>query len=200
MLEKLYNMGCLDYQKLIRIFSSKLGLSLNASFILMAILDNYRLNPNINSSNLASYTGKSKSEVEESIVELLNLDYIQIQLVMKNGKSTESYRLSPFFIKCERLLSEIRNEEEENDIKAINSVLEENLKRALARQELEQISDWLSDGKTKEGILEAVDVVKKTKNAFRMASVNKELYSSQKTSQSKGNDMISSVFAQMVKN
>lgn len=193
-------MGCLDYQKLIRIFSSKLGLSLNASFILMAILDNYRLNPNINSSNLASYTGKSKSEVEESIVELLNLDYIQIQLVMKNGKSTESYRLSPFFIKCERLLSEIRNEEEENDIKAINSVLEENLKRALARQELEQISDWLSDGKTKEEILEAVDVVKKTKNAFRMASVNKELYSSQKTSQSKGNDMISSVFAQMVKN
>ena len=190
-------MGCLDYQKLIRIFSSKLGLSLNASFILMAILDNYRLNPNINSSNLASYTGKSKSEVEESIVELLNLDYIQIQLVMKNGKS---YRLSPFFIKCERLLSEIRNEEEENDIKAINSVLEENLKRALARQELEQISDWLSDGKTKEEILEAVDVVKKTKNAFRMASVNKELYSSQKTSQSKGNDMISSVFAQMVKN
>ena len=119
---------------------------------------------------------------------------------MKNGKSTESYRLSPFFIKCERLLSEIRNEEEENDIKAINSVLEENLKRALARQELEQISDWLSDGKTKEEILEAVDVVKKTKNAFRMASVNKELYSSQKTSQSKGNDMISSVFAQMVKN
>ena len=200
MLEKLYNMGRLDYQKLIRIFSSKLGLSLNASFILMAILDNYRLNPNINSSNLASYTGKSKSEVEESIVELLNLDYIQIQLVMKNGKSTESYRLSPFFIKCERLLSEIRNEEEENDIKAINSVLEENLKRALARQELEQISDWLSDGKTKEEILEAVDVVKKTKNAFRMASVNKELYSSQKTSQSKGNDMISSVFAQMVKN
>lgn len=200
MLEKLYNMGCLDYQKLIRIFSSKLGLSLNASFILMAILDNYRLNPNINSSNLASYTGKSKSEVEESIVELLNLDYIQIQLVMKNGKSTESYRLSPFFIKCERLLSEIRNEEEENDIKAINSVLEENLKRALARQELEQIRDWLSDGKTKEEILEAVDVVKKTKNAFRMASVNKELYSSQKTSQSKGNDMISSVFAQMVKN
>lgn len=193
-------MGCLDYQKLIRIFSSKLGLSLNASFILMAILDNYRLNPNINSSNLASYTGKSKSEVEESIVELLNLDYIQIQLVMKNGKSTESYRLSPFFIKCERLLLEIRNEEEENDIKAINSVLEENLKRALARQELEQISDWLSDGKTKEEILEAVDVVKKTKNAFRMASVNKELYSSQKTSQSKGNDMISSVFAQMVKN
>lgn len=193
-------MGCLDYQKLIRIFSSKLGLSLNASFILMAILDNYRLNPNINSSNLASYTGKSKGEVEESIVELLNLDYIQIQLVMKNGKSTESYRLSPFFIKCERLLSEIRNEEEENDIKAINSVLEENLKRALARQELEQISDWLSDGKTKEEILEAVDVVKKTKNAFRMASVNKELYSSQKTSQSKGNDMISSVFAQMVKN
>lgn len=193
-------MGCLDYQKLIRIFSSKLGLSLNTSFILMAILDNYRLNPNINSSNLASYTGKSKSEVEESIVELLNLDYIQIQLVMKNGKSTESYRLSPFFIKCERLLSEIRNEEEENDIKAINSVLEENLKRALARQELEQISDWLSDGKTKEEILEAVDVVKKTKNAFRMASVNKELYSSQKTSQSKGNDMISSVFAQMVKN
>ena len=193
-------MGCLDYQKLIRIFSSKLGLSLNASFILMAILDNYRLNPNINSSNLASYTGKSKSEVEESIVELLNLDYIQIQLVMKNGKSTESYRLSPFFIKCERLLSEIRNEEEENDIKAINSVLEENLKRALARQELEQISDWLSDGKTKEEILEAVDVVKKTKNAFRMASVNKELYSSQKTSQSKGNDMISSIFAQMVKN
>ena len=193
-------MGCLDYQKLIRIFSSKLGLSLNASFILMAILDNYRLNPNINSSNLASYTGKSKSEVEESIVELLNLDYIQIQLVMKNGKSTESYRLSPFFFICERLLSEIRNEEEENDIKAINSVLEENLKRALARQELEQISDWLSDGKTKEEILEAVDVVKKTKNAFRMASVNKELYSSQKTSQSKGNDMISSVFAQMVKN
>ena len=119
---------------------------------------------------------------------------------MKNGKSTESYRLSPFFIKCERLLSEIRNEEEENDIKAINSVLEENLKRALARQELEQISDWLSDGKTKEEILEAVDVVKKTKNTFRMASVNKELYSSQKTSQSKGNDMISSVFAQMVKN
>ena len=166
----------------------------------MSILDKYLLNPNINSSNLASYTGKSKSEVEESIVELLNLDYIQIQLVMKNGKSTESYRLSPFFIKCERLLSEIRNEEEENDIKAINSVLEENLKRALARQELEQISDWLSDGKTKEEILEAVDVVKKTKNAFRMASVNKELYSSQKTSQSKGNDMISSVFAQMVKN
>ena len=56
------------------------------------------------------------------------------------------------------------------------------------------------DDKTKEEILEAVDVVKKTKNAFRMASVNKELYSSQKTSQSKGNDMISSVFAQMVKN
>lgn len=37
------------------------------------------------------------------------------------------------------------------------------MKRALARQELEQISDWLSDGKTKEEILEAVDVVKRLK-------------------------------------
>jgi hypothetical protein len=199
MLEKLYNMGCLDYQRLIRMFSSKLELSSNASFVLMSILDNYHTNPNINSTNLAAYMGKSKAEVEESIVELLNLDYIQIQLVMKNGKSTESYRLSPFFIKCERLLSELKNEEEENDIRAINSVLEENLKRALSRQELEQVSDWLSDGKSKEEILDAIDFVKKTKNSFRLASVNKELYNSQNQAPPKGNDMITSVFAQMVK-
>lgn len=200
MLEKLYNMGCLDYQRLIRRFSSNLELSSNAAFVLMAILDNYQANPNINSTNLATYMGKSKSDVEESIVELLNLDYIQIQLVMKNGKSTESYRLSPFFIKCERLLSEIKNEEMENDIKAINSLLEENLKRALSRSELEQISGWLDDGKTREEICEAIDFVKRTKNAFRIASVNKELYGGAKTTEAKGNDMISSVFAQMVKN
>lgn len=98
MLEKLYNMGCLDYQRLIRMFSSKLELSSNASFVLMSILDNYHTNPNINSTNLAAYMGKSKAEVEESIVELLNLDYIQIQLVMKMVNQLNPIGYHPFLL------------------------------------------------------------------------------------------------------
>ena len=199
MLEKLYNIGCLEYQKLIRYLQKGLKISNRTSIVLMTILDNYRENPNINATSIASYMNVSRSEVEESIVELLNLDYIQIQLILKNGKSTEYYRLSPFFKRCERLLSDLKNEAEENDIKYINSTLEEILKRPLTRNELESISSWFDDGKTKEEIIDAIEIVKKTRNVFRFQSINKELYQSQK-SISKPDPMIQSMFEKMIKN
>lgn len=199
MLEKLYNLGCLDYQRLIRSFSKELKLTTKTSLVLMAILDDYKTDNNINSLRLSTMMSIPVSDIDSCIVELLNLDYLQIQLVIKDGKSKETYRLTPFFRKCETLLNEIENEVLTSDIKIISSNLEDNLKRTLSRSELDIISNWFYDGKTKDNILDAINKVKRTKNVFRIQSVNKILYSTSSSDVIETDPMIEEMFRKMGK-
>lgn len=197
MLEKLYNLGCLDYQRLIRSFSKELKLTSKTSLVLMAILDDYKTDNNINSLRLSQIMNIPVSDIDSCIVELLNLDYLQIQLVIKDGKSKETYRLTPFFRKCEMLVNEIENEALTSDIKIVSSKLEDNLKRTLSRSELDLISNWFYDGKTKDNILDAVNKVKRTKNVFRIQSVNKILYSTSSSDVIETDPMIEEMFRKM---
>lgn len=197
MLEKLYNLGCLDYQRLVRCFSKELKLTSKTALVLMAILDDYKTDNNINSLRLSKIMNISDSDIDSSIVELLNLDYLQIQLVIKDGKSKETYRLTPFFRKCESLLNEMENEVLTSDIKIVSSKLEDNLKRTLSRSELDTISTWFYDGKTKDNILDAISKVKRTKNVFRIQSVNKILYSTSSSEIIETDPMIEEMFRKM---
>lgn len=198
MLEKLYSLGCLDYQRLIRILYSKLNLKEGTCLVLMCILDNHLSNPNLNVDDLYKASGIEKSAIESAIVELLNLDYIQIDLVMIDGKSHESYRLTPFFLKCEKLMAEIKSSENESDIGYIITVLEANLKRPLSRSEQETVSSWFDDSFTKTEIENAIKFVQKNKNVFRLLSVNKELYKESKSASVGTNETIRGVFDKMV--
>ncbi len=199
MLEKLYNLGCLDYQRLVRCFSKGLKLMPKTTLVLMAILDDYKTDNNINSLRLSKIMNIPVSDIDSCIVELLNLDYLQIQLVIKDGKSKETYRLTPFFRKCESLLNEMENEVLTSDIKIVSSKLEDNLKRTLSRSELDTISTWFYDGKTKDNILDAISKVKRTKNVFRIQSVNKILYSTSSSDIIETDPMIEEMFRKMGK-
>lgn len=198
MLEKLYSLGCLDYQKLIRVLYSKLKLSDGTCLVLMSILDNYLSNPNLDVDALHECSKIERSMIENAIVELLNLDYIQIDLVMNGGKSSESYRLAPFFMKCEKLLMEIKDSKQESDISYIISLLEQNLKRPLSRTEQETVSGWFEDMFSKSEIENAIRYVIKNKNIFRLQSVNKALYDDSKSSAVGTNETIKGVFDKMV--
>lgn len=198
MLEKLYLIGCLDYQRLIRVLYSKLNLTERTCLVLMGILDSYSFNQELNVDDLSKSSGIDKEIIENAIVELLNKDYIQIDLVMLDGKSHESYRITPFFLKCEKLLTEIKNSKQETDISHIIAMLEINLKRPLSRTEQETVSGWFEDSFTKSEIETAIKYVMTTKNVFRLQSVNKELYKDTKVSSPTTNETIKGVFDKMV--
>lgn len=197
MLEKLYSLGCLDYQRLIRKLSKGLNLTDKTSLVLMAILDNYNIDNNINSIELSKNVNIPVTDIDSAIVELLNLDYLQIQLIIKDGISKESYRITPFFQKCERLLKEIENEVLTNDTKIVSSALEQNLKRTLSRTELDMINTWFYDGKGKDAILDAINLVKRSKNVFRIQSVNKILYNTEPSESKETDPMIQEMFKKM---
>ena len=84
---------------------------------------------------------------------------------MLDGKSHESYRITPFFLKCEKLLTEIKNSKQETDISHIIAMLEINLKRPLSRTEQETVSGWFEDSFTKGEIETAIKYVKSGKSA-----------------------------------
>ena len=60
MLEKLYLIGCLDYQRLIRVLYSKLNLSERTCLVLMGILDSYSFNQELNVDDLSKSSGSRR--------------------------------------------------------------------------------------------------------------------------------------------
>lgn len=144
MLEKLYQMKMLDYEKLLRHCYRDLKLDEKNLFILLAILDEF--NGQISVLELAQKYKFEKSEIENCLANLLELDYIEIYMnILPDGKQTEAYRLSPLFKRLELLLN-AKNETEESDLTKVIERLEKASKRVLTPSELNNIVSWFEEG------------------------------------------------------
>lgn len=199
MLEILFNSNCLRYDILVRRYFKELNISEKTALILIDILDIYSQKKEFKEAYLKDYV-YTKEEIEVALVELLQGDYVEIFFeINSDGKQVESYRISPFFQKCEKMLKEKDLKTKDNyqsDIALIYSILEDKLKRTLTGLEMQMTQSWFDDDYDIQSIKDAIDAASK-QGIFRIKNVEKILY--KLDSKPKSNDAIAEVFNMMRK-
>lgn len=181
MIEKLYEEGLLDYNKLIIQNYKALELNEVDAIVLIKILDLYKKNKNIRTSKIISTTGISKKDVENSLARLIEKNIYEIYIEYKNGIGDESISLDPLFKKIADIFSDEPNDEDESEIKLTIKLIEGELKRPLTPIEFNVISEWFSlDGYNFENIKKAVvESVKANRVTFK--NIEKELLAEKKS-------------------
>lgn len=169
MLEKLFEEGLLDYQKLLNKYYQTFNLSADEYLIMLNLLSlAERRRVNLSTNSIARLTGYKMNLVGEIINNLFEKEIINIELVRKNdGKMGEIFSLKPFFVRVAEILNnEINKLEQEKiitDQEYVINELEDVFGRALSPSNLEIIRGWFSDGFTKSEIFEAIEITNEHK-------------------------------------
>ncbi len=190
MIEKLYEQGLLDYNKLIIRNYKALDLNPVDVLVLIKILDIYKTSKKIRTSKIISETGLTKREVEESMTSLMEKNIYSIYLEYKNGIGDESISLKPFFEKVEKLFEDTESVDD-SEISLTIKLIEGEIKRPLTPIEFNVISEWFSiDGYNYEEIKKAViESVKMNRVTFK--NIEKELLAAKKQSMTLSSKMTS---------
>lgn len=169
MLEKLFEEGLLDYQKLLNKYYQTFNLSADEYLIMLNLLSlAERRRVNLSTNSIARLTGYKMNLVGEIINNLFEKEIINIELVRKNdGKMGEIFSLKPFFVRVAEILNnEINKLEQEKiitDQEYVINELEDVFGRALSPSNLEIVRGWFSDGFTKSEIFEAIEITNEHK-------------------------------------
>ncbi len=197
MLEKLYKLGLLNYEKLLRMMYHNLNLSEKDVMILSAILDKF--DENIDQNLIANSYNFKISDVENCLALLLELDYMEIYMdILPDNRQKETYRLSPLFKKLELLISKQKNEPT-SEIGEVIATIEEATKRMLTPGELETISSWFEEGIS---FLKIKSEMDKLGSSLSVRNLEKALYKKEvpiKEENKKSTSNLKKVF-EMVKN
>ncbi len=164
MLEKLFEEGLLDYQKLLNKYYQTFNLSADEYLIMLNLFSlAERKRVNLSTISIARLTGYKMNQVGELINNLFEKELINIELVRKNdGKMGEIFCLKPFFNKItESLNNEINKQEQEKivtDQEYVINELEEVFNKPLSPNNLEIVRSWFVDGFSKSEIFEAIEI------------------------------------------
>lgn len=194
MLENLFEIKCLNYDKLIRLYYRNLNLDEKGAMILITILDYYSNDKALSAKKIAESSGYLITDVENTLASLLERDYIEIFLdILPNGKEIEAYRFLPLFKELESIIDKDNSKTKTNtsNISIIISMIEEEVKRTLTASELETIKSWFDDGKSFDEIKSTIN---KLKISYKVTvkEVEKSLYKVQP--KAKPNQKIKEVF------
>ncbi len=159
MIQKLYECGCFDYRKYIIDNQKTLALNSDEAIVLINMLDAYKDNKAIKSSELIKISGLTKAKCEKALNSLFERSFYEIKLVSENDISKEVVSLDNFFNKVMlQLDNKVDNLEDElsNVIKYLN----EKLNRILTSSELEIIESLVVEDRYKlEAFKKAVDIL-----------------------------------------
>ena len=163
MLEKIFEEGLLDYQKLLLRFYLKLELTHEEYFILLHLFSlAEKKRYNLSTLSLARMSGFKQTQVGEIINSLFEKNIINIELEKREDKMGETFKLTPFFLKIseifERELEEEKEAENLSDIEAIIEKIEELQGRSLSFNHLEMVRQWFSENYKKKEIEEAIKI------------------------------------------
>ncbi len=169
MLEKLFEEGLLEPQKLLNKYYQVFNLSADEYLIMLNLLIlAERKRVNLSTNSIARVTGYKLNHVGELINSLFEKEIINIELVRKNdGKMGEIFSLKPFFEKITTLLTEEIDKQEQakliTDQEYVINELEEVFNKPLTPNNLEIVRGWFSDGFSKTKIFEAIEITNKHK-------------------------------------
>ncbi len=148
MLKKLYECGCFDYRKYIIDNQKVLALNSDETIVLINMLDAYKNNTAIKSSELIKISGLTKAKCEKALNSLFERSFYEIKLVNENDISKEVISLDNFFNKVSlQLNNKIDNLEDE--LSLVIKYLNEKLNRVLTSNELEIVESLVIDDRYK---------------------------------------------------
>lgn len=163
MLEKIFEEGLLDYQKLLLRFYLKLELTHEEYIILLHLFTlAERRRYNLSTLSLARMSGFKQTQVGEIINSLFEKNIITIELEKREDKMGETFKLTPLFLKITEIfeseLEEEKNAENLSDIEAIIEKIEELQGRSLSFNHVEMVRQWFSDDYKRKEIEEAIEI------------------------------------------
>ena len=148
MLKKLYECGCFDYRKYIIDNQKVLALNSDETIVLINMLDAYKSNKAMKSSELIKISGLTKAKCEKALNSLFERSFYEIKLVNENDISKEVVSLDNFFNKVSlQLNNKIDNLEDE--LSLVINYLNEKLNRILTSNELEIVESLVIEDRYK---------------------------------------------------
>lgn len=148
MLKKLYECGCFDYRKYIIDNQKILALTADETVVLINILDAFKDNRAIKSSEIVKKTGMTKAKCERALNSLFERSFYEIKLVNENDVSKEVISLDNFF---EKVTLQLNNKFDnlEDELSLVIKYLNEKLNRILTSSELEIVESLVVEDRYK---------------------------------------------------
>lgn len=164
MVEKLFEEGYLDYQKLIFRNAQRFDLTPDEMVILTHLFNlAEKKRFNLSTNSLARLTGFKGNQVGEIVNSLFEKDLICITLEKKSDdKVGEVFSLKPFFDKISTyFMTEIKKQSELKQMSELEKLvenLESKFNKALTPTNLDVIRQWPVEGFTPEQVDEAIEL------------------------------------------
>ena len=196
MIKNVFYAGYLDYKNLILENYDKLGLNLNEALVVIRMLDLIKAKKDVKITTLSKLTMLDKKIVDEVLSHLLELNYLEISVEIKNNKGVEVYNLDSLFLSFESLFAGSYDQEEATDLA---SHIEGKLSRLLTSKELEIVTGFINDGITIKEVDQSIDRLLHKNSKISIPALEKDLYSAKTSSTSKEEDMAALKAIKMIK-
>ena len=148
MLKKLYECGCFDYRKYIIDNQKVLALNSDETIVLINMLDAYKSNKAMKSSELIKISGLTKAKCEKALNSLFERSFYEIKLVNENDISKEVVSLYNFLNKVSLQLNK-KIDNLEDELSLVINYLNEKLNRILTSNELEIVESLVIEDRYK---------------------------------------------------
>jgi DNA replication protein DnaD len=144
MLEKLYELSCLNLEKLIITYVKELGLNNDELMILLKVVDSISKNENIVETKIADSLKLDSNYVSNTIAKFIEKNYLELNIIVEKGIGKEKYSLNALFKNLEAIL----NDEKINSVDESSELitfLETKFSRSLSSKEMEMALEWSDD-------------------------------------------------------
>lgn len=140
MIEKLYELGCLNIEKLILKYPQELGINNDEVIILLKLIDVLSKGEKVKESSLAKSTNFDELFVSNTLAKLMELNIIGFGFDIKNGLGEGKYNIDPLFSQLENIIKNDTNKADNTD--KIIEFLESKLLRTLSPTEMDRVLEW----------------------------------------------------------
>ncbi len=183
MLNKLFEEGYLNFERIVLDNYKKLNISINDAAILIEFAKSYlKYDGNVYEDKLANKLNLDTNEVSNVIARFLELNILDCNYVINKGIGQTHYSLNPLFNKLETLLSS-QNETVDNTAEII-SFLESKLLRTLSSSEMDKVLMWKEDNIGIEEVNKAIEKLNSANMNVTILRLEKTLYQAPKKSDS----------------
>ena len=175
MLEKLYELGYLNLEKLILDNYKDLNINEKEVIILIEFARSYsKYDGNVYEDKLASKLHLDTNEVANIIARFLELDILDCSYLITNGVGQTHYSLTPLFVSLEKnFMNEKKQSESSSEIICY---LESKLLRNLSSQEMDKVLLWKEDNITLDDVIKSVDRLTNAGTSITILRLEKSLY------------------------
>lgn len=183
MLNKLFEEGYLNFERIVLDNYKKLNISINDAAILIEFAKSYlKYDGNVYEDKLANKLNLDTNEVSNVIARFLELNILDCNYVINKGIGQTHYSLNPLFNKLETLLSS-QNKTVDNTAEII-SFLESKLLRSLSSSEMDKVLMWKEDNIGIEEVNKAIEKLNSANMNVTILRLEKTLYQAPKKSDS----------------